>query len=77
MYQNVTEEQKSSILLQVALSEALKTSEIEGEYYSREDILSSLQKKLGLTNAILPVKDKKAKEPFFFHGSTLTLRKFF
>lgn len=33
---------KQETLLQLMMSEALKTSEIEGEYISREDVISSL-----------------------------------
>lgn len=61
LYQNVSEEHKVAILLQIAVTEACKTSEIEGEYFSREDIRSSLQKQLGLSDFAVPLKDKKAK----------------
>jgi Fic family protein len=60
LFVNVSETNKKEILLQVILSEALKTSEIEGEYYSREDVMSSLQKQLGVTDFLLPSKDKRA-----------------
>ena len=53
LFVNVSEENKKEILLQIVLSEALKTSEIEGEYFSREDVMSSLQKQLGLTFGFL------------------------
>ena len=44
----------------VMLSEAIKTSEIEGEYFSREDVLSSLMMNLGLIDYMLPSKNKNA-----------------
>lgn len=44
LFQNVSEQDKNEVQLQITISEALKTSEIEGEYFSREDIMSSLQK---------------------------------
>lgn len=42
------EEVKQETLLQFMIDEAMKTSEIEGEYYSRQDILSSIKNKIGL-----------------------------
>ena len=51
---------KQETLLQLMMSEALKTSEIEGEYISREDVLSSLRNILGLNDLPVPVKDRRA-----------------
>jgi Fic family protein len=61
LFVNVSEENKKEILLQIVISEALKTSEIEGEYFSREDVMSSLQKQLGISNNPTLSKDKKAQ----------------
>lgn len=61
LFVNVSEENKKEILLQIVISEALKTSEIEGEYFSREDVMSSLQKQLGISNNPTLTKDKKAQ----------------
>jgi Fic family protein len=47
-------------LIEMIVSEAVKTSEIEGEFLSREDVISSVRNNLGLTPE-LPVKDKRAK----------------
>jgi Fic family protein len=47
-------------LIEMMVSEAVKTSEIEGEFLSREDVISSVRNNLGLTPE-LPVKDKRAK----------------
>ncbi|MFN3640858.1 MAG: Fic family protein, partial [Flavobacterium sp.] len=58
---NVTEENKKSILLHILVSEAIKTSEIEGVYFSREDIMSSLQHQLGIAEVSYTSKDKKAQ----------------
>lgn len=55
----LNEESKQEALLELLISEAIKTSEIEGEYMSREDIMSSIKNNLGLQKHI-PVKDKKA-----------------
>lgn len=51
---------KQETLLQLMMSEALKTSEIEGEYISREDVLSSLRNNLGLNDMPIHVKDRRA-----------------
>jgi Fic family protein len=51
---------KQETLLQLMMSEALKTSEIEGEYISREDVISSLRNNLGLNDMPVPVKDRRA-----------------
>lgn len=48
------------VSVQVMLSEAIKTSEIEGEYFSREDVMSSLMMNLGIQNYLLPTKNKNA-----------------
>lgn len=61
LFVNVSEENKKEILLQIVVSEALKTSEIEGEYFSREDVMSSLQKQLGISDFQAVSKDKKAQ----------------
>lgn len=61
LFINVSEENKKEIVLQVIVSEALKTSEIEGEYFSREDVMSSLQKQLGISDFQVLSKDKKAQ----------------
>lgn len=61
LFVNVSEENKKEILLQIVVSEALKTSEIEGEYFSREDVMSSLQKQLGISDYPTLSKDKKAQ----------------
>ena len=55
----LNEESKQEALLELLISEAIKTSEIEGEYLSREDVMSSIKNNLGLQNS-MPVKDKKA-----------------
>jgi len=40
--------------------EAMKTSEIEGEYLSRQDVMSSIRNHLGLNSILELVKDQKA-----------------
>lgn len=48
-------------IIQTMVAEALKTSEIEGEFLSRQDVASSIRNKLGLNEKPDPVKDKKAQ----------------
>lgn len=48
-------------LVDIMLAEAIKTSEIEGEYPNRKDVLSSIRKNLGLHNSPEHIKDKKAE----------------
>ena len=52
-------------ILDIMISEAIKTSEIEGEMLSREDVRSSFLKQLGLTAAIKNIKDKRAENIAF------------
>lgn len=55
----LNEELKQEALLELLISEAIKTSEIEGEYMSREDVMSSIKNNLGLQKYV-SVKDKRA-----------------
>ena len=52
-------------IIDIMISEAVKTSEIEGEMLSREDVRSSFLKKLGLTSTIKNIKDKRAENIAF------------
>ena len=54
--ESVREETKHELLI----SEAIKTSEIEGEFFSRQDVMSSVKNNLGLGEKILFVRDKRA-----------------
>ena len=47
-------------IIDVMVAEAIKSSEIEGEYFSRKDVMSSIRKGLGLVEEHQPT-DKKAK----------------
>jgi len=55
-----TEIQQETIL-QFMISEAVKTSEIEGEFFSRQDLMSSIKKNLGIGGAFGQIKDKNAQ----------------
>jgi Fic family protein len=48
-------------LVDVLIREAMKTSEIEGEFMSREDVMSSIKKNLGISEKAIPLKDKRAE----------------
>ena len=48
-FAHVSEDEKEQLLIEVLSDEALKTSEIEGEYLDRDSIQESIKKNLGLT----------------------------
>jgi Fic family protein len=52
---------QTEAVIDMMVAEAIKTSEIEGEYLSRKDVLSSIKKNLGLINPHEKIKDKKAE----------------
>ncbi|GLU55469.1 Fic family protein [Dyadobacter frigoris] len=51
---------KTENLLDIMVAEAIKTSEIEGEFISRIDVVSSIRNNLGLNISPQFVKDKRA-----------------
>lgn len=54
------EETKQDVVIDIILAEAIKTSEIEGEFPNRKDVLSSIRKNLGLHTSPEHIKDKSA-----------------
>ncbi|MDR2682700.1 MAG: DUF4172 domain-containing protein [Dysgonamonadaceae bacterium] len=56
---NIVEQQEE--MLYFLISEAEKTSEIEGEYISRQDLMSSIKNKLGVNPMPENVRDRRAK----------------
>lgn len=61
-FSGITEAKKDQLLVDILLSEAIKTSEIEGEFLSRVDVMSSLKKNLGIhEEQPRLVKDHRAK----------------
>ncbi len=53
---------QTELALEIMVEEAIKTSEIEGEFLSRQDVMSSIKKNLGIHEAQpLLVKDYRAK----------------
>lgn len=61
MLKGLSEEMKMEAVLQIMIAEAIKTSEIEGEYLSRQDVMSSMRNKLGLNDPVEEVKDKASE----------------
>ena len=57
----LSKEQHTQTLLDVLVSEAIKTSEIEGEYLSRKDVMSSVKKNIGLAYDTDGFRDIRAK----------------
>jgi Fic family protein len=55
------EERQLETLIEIMVSEAIKTSEIEGEYLDRRDVMSSIQKNMGFLNEKINVRDKRAE----------------
>jgi len=47
--------------LELMVAEAIKTSAIEGEYLTREDVMSSIRNNLNLNTPTVPVKDGRAQ----------------
>lgn len=48
VYKHITTEEKENLQIKIISNEALKTSEIEGEYLNRESLQSSIRKNFGL-----------------------------
>lgn len=48
-------------LINTLVAEAIATSEIEGEFLSRQDVVSSIRNNLGIAQLPEPVKDRKAQ----------------
>lgn len=60
LLEGLTEASKQDVIVDIILAEAIKTSEIEGEYPSRKDVLSSIRKNLGLYQTVEHIADKSA-----------------
>ncbi|MDO7172626.1 DUF4172 domain-containing protein [Mariniflexile sp. AS56] len=57
----MTREDHVQTMINIMVAEAIKTSEIEGEYLSRIDVISSIRNNLGLNANPERVKDKNAE----------------
>ncbi len=60
LLKTLSEETQLETVINLMVAEAVKTSEIEGEFISRKDVLSSIKKNLGLIKTPVAVKDKRA-----------------
>lgn len=61
LLKGLPEDAKTETAIDVMVSEAIKTSEIEGEYLSRKDVISSIRNNLGLAAKDGPVYDQRAQ----------------
>lgn len=52
-----SESEQTEAMINLMVSEAIKTSEIEGEYLSRKDVMSSVRRNLGLNPELPASKD--------------------
>lgn len=55
------EDTQTEATIDMMVAEAMKTSEIEGEYLSRQDVMSSIKNNLGLTLQPEHIGDKKSQ----------------
>ncbi|MGA9638117.1 Fic family protein [Flavobacterium sp.] len=58
---SLSNETRKETILQFMISEAIKTSEIEGEFFSRQDVMSSIKKNLGHNDHFLKIRNKEAQ----------------
>ncbi len=61
MLKVLPEDAQLNATIEMMIAEAVKTSEIEGEFISRKDVLSSIRKNLGLKEDTSRILDKKAE----------------
>lgn len=61
LLQAMPKKSQDEALIEIMVSEAIKTSEIENEYLSREDVTSSIRHNLGLFEPNKEVRDLRAK----------------
>lgn len=61
MLKGLPESTQRETVIDLMVTEAVKTSEIEGEYISRQDVMSSIRNQLGLNLEQVHVKDRRAK----------------
>lgn len=59
--EGLSETEQSEAIINLMVSEAIKTSEIEGEYLSRNDVMSSIRRNLGLNPNLPLTKDRRAE----------------
>jgi Fic family protein len=57
---SMPEDLQTETIINILVSEAIKTSEIEGEYLNRPDVISSIRNNLGVNKNPAIIKDKKS-----------------
>lgn len=60
LVQGLPQDTRDETIIDILVSEAIKTSEIEGEYLSRQDVMSSIRNNLDLTDTHEKVGDQRA-----------------
>lgn len=58
---SLSKELQEETMVQFMIFEAMKTSEIEGEYFSRSDVMSSIKKNLNIHTEVEKIRDKNAQ----------------
>ena len=61
LLEGLSEGEKTESMIEIMVSEAIKTSEIEGEILSRRDVMSSIRNNLGLSEIKEQVSDARAE----------------
>jgi Fic family protein len=61
LVESLSVEIQQETILQFMIAEAIKTSEIEGEFFSRQDVMSSIKKNLGIGDSLDHIRDKNAQ----------------
>jgi Fic family protein len=61
LLQGLSKKDQTDAIIEMMVFEAMKTSEIEGEFLSREDVFSSIKKNLGIKTDKKVVTDERAK----------------
>lgn len=60
LVEGLTQVERDETLVEVMVNEAIKTSEIEGEYLSRQDVMSSIKRNLGFDGGQKQPRDQRA-----------------
>ncbi len=61
LLKGLSETDQIEAMVQSMLAEAIKTSQIEGEYLRRQDVLSSIRNQLGLNDPLQRVRDRASE----------------
>ncbi|SNZ01225.1 Fic family protein [Flagellimonas pacifica] len=59
--EGLSETEQTEAMINLMVSEAIKTSEIEGEYLSRNDVMSSIKRNLGIQPYLPLTNDERAE----------------